>query len=113
MYNEERQPTKRELNYQQLLGLKKEWPKWVFATQQGKDTDYAVCSINNNFVKVCYKYENYRYKGFFISSTPECIEEFTDMFFETADDAFDAVMVWASKNGYKFKEYYHPAVIDF
>ena len=80
MYNEERQPTKRELNYQQLLGLKKEWPKWVFATQQGKDTDYAVCSINNNFVKVCYKYENYRYKGFFISSTPECIEEFTDMF---------------------------------
>ena len=114
MDEEKKIPTKRDLNYQQLLALKEEWKDIIFAIGRKDDYDYVTMAfIFHGFIDICYKYGNYRYRGFYINFTDEYVPELQDdIFFETADEAFSALLVWKEKKGYKFKKQEQPKVID-
>ena len=111
--DEQKKPTQRELNYQQLLALKAEWPGIIFAIGTNGDVDYVTISIIfHGFAKICYRYGDWHYTGFYVHFTDEYVKELDNRFFETADEAFSALLVWKERMGYKFKKYEQPKVID-
>lgn len=113
MDEEKKIPTKRDLNYQQLLALKAEWPEIIFAIGTKDNTDYVTIAINfHGFAQICYRYGDWHYTGFYVHFTDEYVKELDNKFFKTADEAFSALLVWKEKKGYKFKRYEEPKVIN-
>ena len=109
---EEKKMTQRELNFRQLLELKTEWPEIIFAVSSEGDKDYCTMAICfHGFAKIIYKYHDWHFHGFYISFTEGYVPDLHGKFYETADDAMGALMVWVEKKGYKFKKY-EKRVID-
>lgn len=94
--------------YEQLLALQKEYTGIITKVAKSQKFSYlgyaSAVIIEKDIVSICYN----RY-GFFVSADDEY---FNDKYFPTAAEAFDELSVWMHKNGYRFKKYDAPKVVN-
>ena len=104
MYSEERKPTQRELNKQELSNLWAKLRNDFYSLESKENADILWAQVGNNFVGLGHWYGHYRFNEGYMITIPDDVTELNGKFWPTAQAAYEALVEWANKNHLKIRE---------